>query len=406
MSRPLGSKNKKPNGGGLFVTKFEKQVQGTAVNKKNPMGWVNYGAKNNYPLLLLDLYANSPTHHACVDFGVQSILGEGVDFEAMQLDGSQVVPNYAESWDDVIKSLSLDFMLYGAYALQIIKNKDNKTFSFWHMPFEKVRFSDFEDGQIVKYFICSDWTQPTLNPPIEVQAFGMQDSDRLERGVPYLYVYRTYSPTSNVYPSCHYTAGLKAIQAEIEYLNFDLKSITNGFVPSGMLVLNEVENDQERETIIRNIQQMFTGSENANSLMISFRRNQEELQPTFVPFNLDTKADKYNYTNDRAISRILAAHKIPSPMLIGLPDNSKNGFSSDASKMEAAYMLYNKLTGNANRLAVIKTLNQMLKLNGVDVEIVMKPMRFELANNVPTNTDSSNANQDISADNVEEKVEE
>lgn len=405
MSRTKGALNKPKDVGGVFLTKFEKQIQGASVNKENPMGWINYGAKNNYPYLLLDLYSQSPTHHGAVDFGVNSIVGEGVDFDAMQLDGSQVVPNYSETWDDVIKALALDYMLYGSYALQIIKNKDDKTFSFYHMPFEKVRFAPYdEDGQIVKYYICSDWTQPSKNPPIEVQAFGMQDSDRLEKGVPYLYVYRPYSPTSNFYPSPHYIAAIKAIQSEVEYLNFDLKSIINGFVPSGMLVLNEVENDQERDTIIRNVQSMFTGSENANTLMISFRRNQEETAPQFVPFNIDSKADKYNYTNDRAINRILAAHKIPSPMLIGLPDNSKNGFSSDASKMEAAYMLYNKLCGNNNRLAVIKTLNQMLKINGVDSEIIMKPMRFALEDNVPTNTNNTESNQDISTDNIVEQI--
>lgn len=407
MPRTKGALNKpKMGGSNIFNVNFEKQINGAAVNKKNPMGWVNYGLKNNYPLLLLDLYAQSPTHHSAVDFGVLSILGDGVDFEAMQLDGSQTVPNYTETWDNLIKSLSLDFMLYGSYALQVIKNKDGKTFSFYHTPFEKVRFGQYdEDGQITKYYICSDWTQYSMNPPIEVEAFDMlADPTKLEKGKPYLYVYRPYSPTSYVYPAPNYQASIKAIQSEIEFVNFDLKSTTNGFVPSGMLVLNEVETDEERQAIIRNVNNMFVGSENANSLMISFRRNQEEKQPEFVPFNTDTRADKYDYTNERTINRILAAHKIPSPMLIGLPDNSKNGFSSDASKMEAAYGLYNKLTGNSNRSAIITTINQLFKLNGVDVEIIMKPLRFQIEDSVATSNKVADNNTDTDETNVEEQV--
>lgn len=404
--RPLGSTNKKSTNGSIYVTSFlEKQIEGAAVNKKNSLGWVNWGAKNNYCLLLLDLYANSPTHHSCIDFGVQSIIGAGVDYEAMQVDGSQVVPNYTQTWEDLLKALSLDYMLYGTYALQIIKNKDNKTFSFYHMPMEKVRFAPYdEDGQITKYYVCADWTQPSINTPIEVDAFGMQDTDRLERGKPYLFVYRPYSPTSNYYPSPHYLAALKAIQAEIQYLNYDLKNITNGFVPSGLLLLNEVETDEERMATIRNVQNMFIGSEQSNSLMISFRRNMEEKTPEFVPFNIDAKADRYEGANTRTISRILAAHQIPSPLLIGMPDIGNNGFSSDSTKIETSYMLYNKLTGNSNRLAIVKTINEMFKLNGVDTELILKPLRFALDRNDTSAATDSAKNQDTSTDNIEEQV--
>lgn len=407
MGRPKGSTNKKPTNGGIYVTSFfEKQVQGAAINKKNSLGWINYGQKNDYPTLLLNLYANSPTHHSATDFGVQSIVGEGVDYEAMQLDGTQLVPNYSTTWEDLIKAISLDYMLYGSYAIEIIKNKDNKTYSFWHIPYEKVRMTPFdEDGQITQYYICSDWSQPSVNLPVLVDAFGMQETDKIERGKPYLFVYRPYSPTSNLYPSPHYIGGIKAIQSEIEYLNYDLKNITNGFVPSGMLWLNEVETDQERETIIRNIQSMFIGSENTNSLMVAFKRNQEETAPAFVPFSVDAKADRYEAANSRTISRILAAHQIPSPLLIGMPDIGNNGFSSDSTKIETSYMLYNKLTGNSNRLAIIKTINQMFKLNGIDTEIILKPLRFALDGEDTSATTESEKNQDVSTDNIEEKIE-
>jgi hypothetical protein len=59
-----------------------------------------------------------------------------------------------------------------------------------------------------------------------------------------------------------------------------------------------------------------------------------------------------------------------------MPDIGATGFASEADKLETAYQLYNKLTGNANRMAVIRTLNQMFKMNGIDTEIVMKPLSF------------------------------
>lgn len=413
MSRPVGSKNKpkvKPNSG-VFLTNFEKQIEGSALTRKNALGWVNWGVKNNYPNLMLDLYNQSPTHRACINFAVQSIVGNGVDYESMQIDGSQIVPNYQMSWDELIRDIALDYILYGSYAIQIIRNKDGKTFSYWHMPLDKVRWSEFDsDGQITKYWISNDWTALGQNPPFEIDAFDMREDSTIESGKPYLYVYRQYTPTMQYYTQGHYQAGIKSIQSEIEYVNFDLRTTVNNFIPSGMLVLNEVETDEERQGIVNNITKMFQGSENANSLMITFRNNVDENKPEFIPFtSSNSNVNVYADANTRTVSRILAAHQIPNASLVGMPDVGNSGFASEADKLETAYQLYNKLTGNANRMAVVKTLNMMFKMNGIDVEVVMKPLSFNDFGedaNVEKRTEATDVDEkNIDENNIEEKVE-
>ena len=412
MGRPKGSVNKPKinnNKGGIFLTKLEKQIEGSAITKKNALGWVNYGLKNDYPNMLLNLYNQSPTHRACVNFGVQSILGNGVDYKQMQLNGNEVFPNYSQSWDDFIKCISLDYILYGSYAIQIIMNKDRKSFSFYHMPLDKVRWGEYdEDGQITSYFISNDWTSLGQYPPFRIDAFDMRDESVIEQGKPYLYVYRQYSPAMTYYTQPHYQAGIKAIQSEIEYVNYDLKTTVNSFVPSGMLVLNEVETDEEKRAIIENITNMFQGSDNANSVLITFRRNIEEKEPSFVPFTANQgNINLYASANERTVSRILAAHQIPNASLVGMPDIGATGFASEADKLETAYQLYNKLTGNANRMSVIRTLNQMFKMNGIDTEIIMKPLSFNDFGNdadVKERTDSVTVDDEsINSNNIEEK---
>jgi len=408
MSRPLGSKNKPKVSGGLFVTNFEKQIQGTPINRDSSQGFVKWGIKNDYPNLLLNLYSESPTHRAAINFGVQSILGNGVDYEAMKLDSGDVVPNYYETWDMLVRNIALDYMLYGSYAIQIIKNKDNKTYSFYHMPLEKVRWSPYdEDGQITSYWISNDWTALGQNPAFEIPAFDMRDEQTIERGTPYLYVYRNYSPTQNYYTSPHYTAAIKSIQSEIEFINYDLKHIVNGFSTAGVLTLPQVETDEERRTIINNIQSMFQGTENTNQVAITFRTNIEDKPVEWTPFSdKNINADRYAESNKRCVSRILAAHQIPSPMLIGMPDLNNSGFSSDADKIETAYQLYQKLTGNYNRISVIKTLNQLFNMNGIETEIIMKPLKFNDFGDKDDNaadTSQTDTNDDISTDNIEEK---
>lgn len=410
--RPKGSKNIKKTNGGIFLTKLEKQIEGSAVTRKNALGWVNWGIKNNFPNLLLDLYNQSPTHRACINFGVQSILGNGVDLDAMKLDGTQVIPNYAETWDDLIKNVALDYMLYGSFAIQIIKNNDNKTFSFWHMPLDKVRWSEYdEDGQILSYWISQDWTALGQYPPFKIDAFDMRDESVIERGKPYLYVYRQYSPAMTYYTQPHYQAGIKSIQSEIEYVNYDLKTTVNNFVPSGMLVLNDVETDEEKQAIINNVTRLFQGSDNANSVMVTFRNNIEEAKPEFVPFAANSgNINLYASANERTVSRILASHQIPNASLVGMPDIGNSGFASEADKLETAYQLYNKLTGNANRMAVIKTINQMFRMQGVEVEVVMKPLSFNDFGNDADVKERTTESTDVSEkeNNIEEekKVEE
>ena len=414
MSRPIGSKNKPKiaKGSGVFLTNLEKQIEGSAITRKSGFDWVNWGIKNNYPNILLDLYNQSPTHRSAVNFAMMSILGNGVDFEAMKLNGDEVVPNYSQTWDEVIKSLALDYILYGSYALQIIMNKDGKTFSFWHMPLDKVRWGEYdEDGQITQYWISNDWTATGNNPPFPIDAFDMRDDFKIEKSKPYLYVYRTYSPTMTYYTQPHYAAGIKAIQSEIEYCNYDLKNIVNGFTPSGVLTLPEVETDEERQAVINNITRMFQGSENANSVMITFRSNVEDKGVEYTPFS--SNKGSFNYyadANQRVINRILESHQIPNASLIGMPDISNSGFASEADKLELSYQLYNKLTGNYNRMAVIKTLNQMLKMNGIDTEIIMKPLSFNdfgADANVKERTKPAEVEEkEVDENNIEEKVEE
>ena len=415
MSRPVGSKNKPKvhKSNGVFLTNLEKQIEGSAITRKNALGWVNWGIKNNYPNLLLDLYNQSPTHRSAINFAVQSILGNGVDYDAMKANGDEVAPNYAQSWDEIIKSLALDYIIYGSYAIQVIMNKDGNTYSFWHMPIDKVRWSEYdEDGQITSYWICQDWTATSQYPPFEIEALDMREGTKLEKGKPYLYVYRTYSPTMTYYTQPHYAASIKAIQAEIEYVNYDLKNIVNGFTPSGVLTLPEVETDEERQAIIANITKMFQGSDNANSVMITFRNNIEDKGVEYVPFAKNQGSfNFYADANQRTINRILEAHQIPNAALIGMPDISNSGFASEADKLELSYQLYNKLTGNYNRMQVIRTLNQMLKMNGIETEIVMKPLSFnDFGNdaNVEERTQPTEVNEkEVDENNVEEqKVEE
>lgn len=412
MARTKGSKNIPKTSNNLQVLKFDKQIEGSPITRNSSQGWVNWGVDNLYPNKLLNLYNESPTHRAAINFGVQSIVGAGVSYEESNFDGKEIVPNYTQSWDELIRNISLDYLLYGSYAVEVIMNKDGKTLSYYHMPLDKVRWSEYdEDGQILNYWISNDWSATGQYPPFEIEAFDMRPDTKIEKGKPYLYVYRQYSPAMTYYTQPHYQAGIKAIQSEIEYCNYDNKFVTNGFTSPGVLTVNDTENDDEKRAIIKNIQNLFTGTENANSFAIAFRRSPDEKPVEWTPFsNTNSNVNIYDAANLRTINRILSAHQINDPQLIGLPNLGATAFNSEGKLLETAYNVYNKVVGNYNRQCVIKTFNMMLALNGIETEIVMKPLRFDIENTESTTTDTSKENADINSSdynegNVEEKVE-
>lgn len=413
MPRPKGSKNKpkpskyeivKGNDCLLVKVKMEKQVENSPLTRDSKRGWINFGSRNMYPLELSSLYYNSPTHKACVDFEVSSILGDGVDYEAMRMDETKLYPNYQETWNDFIKKIALDYCLFGSYAFQIIRNKDGRTYSFYHQPITDVRCSPRdEDGVITSYWISGDWSAQSKFPPIEIKAFGFQEDEEIKSGEPYLFVYNQYSPDIQYYQLPQYASAIKAIQTEIELVRYDLRSVLNNFTASGVLTMNRIDNDEERKMMLDNIEAMFTGSDSANSLMVSFKDNDENTPVVFTKFDKDVNnVNLFDGTNDRLVNRIVSAHRIPSKALIGLNVDSAM-LGGEGNLINVAYNLYLKTKGINDRNAIISVINKMLSINGIDEKIILKPLSFNVTDG-STNTADTVSDVGRTTENDEERI--
>lgn len=406
MSRTKGALNKPKKTGGLEVLKFEKQIANAPIVKFNSQYSIyNYGIDNCYPYKLIDLYNTSVTHRACIDFATNAICGEGIDWDKMNTNSEDMpTPNYSMSWNEFIKSLAFDYSLYSAFSFQIIKNKDNKTYSFFPQPVETVRLEEMdEDGVINNAYICKDWSATGKYQPIKIPIFGFQEDEQIPMGQPYLVYHKQYNPVNAYYGLPTYSSALNAIQAEAQYQEWELKNVVNNFTPTGMLTLPTVETDEERRAIINNIQSMFGGVQNTNSLMITFRTNIEDKPADFVPFTApSSNVNLYEAANERTINRIMAGHKIPSKALIGYPADD-TGFSNSGEYLESAYALYNVNVANNSRREILDTINTLFKLNGVELKIELKPLRYKIDDaetKVDTTTKSSGETK------TEEEVEE
>lgn len=379
--RPKGSIKKEPIATYMLQTNFEKQMEGAPINKNSNRGWINWGNRNDYPIKLSELYFNSIVHKSCVDFGVTAILGDGIDYQSMNMNETEVMPNNLQTWDELIRCLALDYILYGSYAFQIIRNKDGRTFSYYHQPISSVRCSPRdEEGNITSYWLCQDWTATGKYPPIEIPRFGFQEEETINSGKPYLFVYESYTPDLDYYTTPKYVGGIKAIMTELELIRYDLRAVKNNFSANGFLVLPRVESDEERRELLNNIKNSFVGADNANSLVVTFSNGDENDSNVakFVKIDKDSNnVNLFSESNNRNIDRIVTAHRIPSKALIGMPIDGAT-LGGGGNEVNVAWNLFNKTVATEYRNAILTTINKMFALNGVDTQLILKPLDFNL----------------------------
>lgn len=380
MPRTKGALNKMKSSPNIKVIRMNKNINGTVeINDSTPFGWVSWGLRNDYPNTLLELYFNSITHHSCVDFLVNAILGDGIDYESMGLNEYETIPNLSETWDDLIRKISFDYVLYGGFAIQIIKNNDDRSYSYYHMPLSCIRVGKKDDeGNITKAYISKDFSNTAKYKPQEIQVINYFDNVSLSKGKRYLYVYYSYNPFDEYYSYPSYIGAIDAIRAEIKMKQYDYSSIVNNFTPSGIITLNQVANDEEKQIILNNIDAMFSDAENANNVIVTFKTSNEDTPCTFTPISAPTEGvNLFADNNDRTIDRIISAHKIANKALIGLPMDA-SGFSNEGTLLEAAYNLTNKIHVKNLRNIILRNINQMFRMNGIDTQIVLKPISFNI----------------------------
>ena len=396
--RPKGSTNKKINTSNIITIDLEKQIPNAPTCRINPQGWINWGLDNLFPSQLTGLYYSSSTHKSCIDFIVTAICGDSIETDNM-------MPNYRESWESFISKLALDLTLFGGYAFQVIMNKDGKTYSFFHEPFSNIRCGKpNDDGLVDELWVCKDWSEIARNKPFTLPRFGFTEDEKIEKGKAYLFYYSRYTVDSDQYPLPHYYAALKAIQTEAELVRYDLKSVLNNFSANGVVSLDRIDDENERKQVIDGIQKMFTGSENSNTVMVTFKNNSEDNPVTFTPFDKDiSSVNLFADNNSRTKERILSAHKIANPTLIGLP-NSGTGFANEGTLLEASFNLLNKTLINGMRKEITSTINKMFAINGVNKEIVINPLSFNLTNlsNNPSKQDTVSNITEYNNNNIEE----
>ena len=332
--------------------------------------WVAYGDDNDYFQYLIDRYNGSATNNAIINGISEMIFGKGLD----ATDSNRKPDEYAQMVSlfnkDCVRKLAYDLKLMGQCAMQIIYSKDRNTIAqVEHFPIETLRVEKAnEDGDIEAYYYFSDWKKIKPNDkPERIPAFGYSNAP-----IEILYV-KPYRAGFYYYSPVDYQGGLQYAELEEEISNYHLNNILNGLAPSMLINFNNgTPNEEERELIERRIYQKFSGSSNAGKFILAFNDDPAQ-QATIDPIQLSDAHNQYQFLSDESMRKIMVSHRVVSPMLLGIKDQS--GLGNNADELKTASILMDNTVIRPFQTLLIDAFEKVLSYNDISLNLYFKTLQ-------------------------------
>ena len=368
-SLPVGV-TKQPN---IGVVNLSTYTSPEIIEVKNK-SWVEYGQDNNYFQFLIDRYNGSPTNNAAVNGISQAIYGKGLNATDANKKPDQYAQMISMFGKDCVRKLSYDLKLMGQCAAQIIYSKDRKKIvKVEHFPIETLRAEKAnEEGDVPAYYYFKDWTNiKPSDTPLRIPAFGMSKED-----IEILYI-KPYKAGFYYYSPVDYQGGLQYCELEEEISNYHINNIMNGLAPSMLINFNNgTPNQEERQLLENKIASKFSGTSNAGKFILAFNDNAES-KADITPVQLSDAHNQYQFLSTEATQKIMVAHRVVSPMLLGIKDNS--GLGNNAEEIKTASLLMDNTVIRPFQELLIDSFDQILAYNDIALNlyfVTLQPLEF------------------------------
>ncbi len=342
--------------------------------------FIEYGEDNNYFQYLIDRYNGSPTNNAIINGVSEMIYGKGLDATNSNKKPEQYAQMKSLFNNDCTRKLCYDLKLMGQCAVQVIYSKDrSRIVQLEHMPIETLRAEKCnEKGEIEGYFYFSDWANYKRGNELKrIPAFGTS-----KEGLEILYI-KPYRAGFKYYSPVDYQGGTQYAELEEEISNFHLNNILNGLAPSMLINFNNGTPDPEqREMIERRIYEKFSGSSNAGKFILAFNDN-PETAASIEPVQLSDAHQQYEFLSNESSKKIMVSHRIVSPMLFGIKDDT--GLGNNADELKTASILFDNLVIKSFQGLLIDAFDKILAYNEISLHLYFKtlqPLEFVDLENV------------------------
>jgi hypothetical protein len=337
------------------------------VEENKSKNWVLNGRYNSFYQYLIDRYNGSPTNSAIINSYIDMIYAGGLSAYNSNTNTSDWIKlNVILKSVDLRKVIS-DFVLFNEFSWQVIKAKNKKDLgSLKHLPKERVAPSlENDEEEIEFYWYSRNWKDINKYKPLSFPAFGTSN-DEIE-----IYNGKPYKAGKTYFADPDYLAGLPYCEMEEEISNYYINHIKNGLsfgyiinIPDGNSLSPEEKDDLESK-----IKSKLTGSSNAGKFVLSFNGRDAEI--TVTPLQVNDAHKQWEYLTSESRQQIMTSHRVVSPMLFGIKDNT--GFGNNADELNVAREQLIKFVIEPKQRFILDSIEEILQHYGINLSLYFKP---------------------------------
>lgn len=352
------------------------------IKEDKKRDWVEYGDDNDFYTYLIDLFIESTTNNAIINGVSQMIYGKGLD----ALDSSTKTDEYAALrsifHDSCLRKISFDLKLLGEASFQVLY-KDKQVARAEHFPRQTLRAEKCNDnGEIEAYYYFHDWSKIKPNDkPKRIAAFGFGNGTE-----PEIKIIKRYLSGYDYYCPPDYMGGIAYAELESEVSDFLINDVQNGFSGTKVVNFNNGIPDREQQLQVKSdVMRKLTGAR-GEKVIIAFNNNAES-KTTIDDVPLTDAPQHYEYLSTESVNKLMVAHRITSPLLLGIRDGS-NGLGNNADEIKTASLLFHNTTIKPYQDLITEAIDDILAVNGIALKLYFKtlqPLEFIETDNAITN---------------------
>lgn len=297
---------------------------------------IKYDVDNLFPQNLIRQISESGTATACIDILNEYIYAYGLVDEEI----GNVKINETQTINQLIKKTVSQISNFQALSWYITRTGDGKIAEIKNIPFEYLRKK--ENGEIVYNPTLSlidkfDKKKDEIYPPFAGSVISLKD---------FQYNIQTYGkdkgeilyffnekPCQYTYPVPSYHSAISDINTDAENSKYELESVNNSFLPSGLLTfVGDIDDENEDDDgltewgAIQKTVGSFTGAvkdqrgdSGRQKLAVFYAKTKEEL-PVYQQINNEGILTAIEASTKRVAEKVSRAFGVP-PFLIGLGGN-------------------------------------------------------------------------------------
>lgn len=358
----------------LFLAALSPYIETNTVSgeekKITGKDFIVWGDNNAYPQFLWQCYLECATLQTIINSVVDYVVGDAVESNvekfkiAVNKDGDTII--------DIVKKIATDYVIFGSFALQIIRNRIGEVQEIYWIDINKLR-SD-EKNEVFMY--SDDWGKSygrvkyITYPKYKYEDINIATS---------IFYYKGHT-TRSVYGIPMWSAAVKNVQIDKAITDFHLNEVENNFMASKMISFNNgMPDDELKVEIERNLNEKFSGAKNAGRFLISFSESKDNA-PEILDLSSDDFDKRYIELEKRNTAQIYTAFR-GQPILFGL-QKENNGFSQD--EYLQAFALFNRSVIKPIQNAIVDVFD---KITGVKNSITITPFSIEVVDNTLTDKD-------------------